>query len=104
MPEFIMLAMLVGLGMLIWDCVEVGRNDAALLYGRYPPPAKTGPAGGDSASVSVQANVATLLRALLCGIDVGTSPSGDDSPNSRAMGQSPWRRSGALARTTATGT
>ncbi|HBO44887.1 MAG TPA: inorganic phosphate transporter, partial [Planctomycetaceae bacterium] len=25
------LAMLVGLGMLIWDCVEVGRNDAANL-------------------------------------------------------------------------
>ena len=31
MPDFLMLAMLVGLGMLIWDCIEVGRNDAANL-------------------------------------------------------------------------
>ena len=29
MPDFIALAALIGLGMLIWDCVEVGRNDAA---------------------------------------------------------------------------
>jgi phosphate/sulfate permease len=31
MPDFLMLAALVGLGMLVWDCVEVGRNDAANL-------------------------------------------------------------------------
>jgi phosphate/sulfate permease len=31
MPEFVALAAIVGLGMLIWDCVEVGRNDAANL-------------------------------------------------------------------------
>ncbi|NQT37147.1 MAG: inorganic phosphate transporter [Planctomycetes bacterium] len=31
MPDFLLLAMLVGLGMLIWDCIEVGRNDAANL-------------------------------------------------------------------------
>jgi phosphate/sulfate permease len=31
MPDFIALAALVGLGMLVWDCVEVGRNDAANL-------------------------------------------------------------------------
>ena len=31
MTGFVMVAMLVGLGMLIWDCVEVGRNDAANL-------------------------------------------------------------------------
>ena len=31
MPDFIMLAALIGLGYLIWDCVEVGRNDATNL-------------------------------------------------------------------------
>lgn len=31
MPEFLVLAVLIGLGMLILDCVEVGRNDAANL-------------------------------------------------------------------------
>lgn len=31
MLDFVTLAMVVGLGMLIWDCVEVGRNDAANL-------------------------------------------------------------------------
>jgi phosphate/sulfate permease len=31
MPDFIAIAALVGLGMLVWDCVEVGRNDAANL-------------------------------------------------------------------------
>ncbi|MFW6169179.1 MAG: inorganic phosphate transporter [Planctomycetota bacterium] len=31
MPDFIAIAALVGLGMLIWDCIEVGRNDAANL-------------------------------------------------------------------------
>ncbi len=31
MPEFIAIAACLGLGMLIWDCVEVGRNDAANL-------------------------------------------------------------------------
>jgi phosphate/sulfate permease len=31
MLEFITLAAFIGLGMLIWDCVEVGRNDAANL-------------------------------------------------------------------------
>ncbi len=31
MPDFVALAALVGLGMLVWDCVEVGRNDAANL-------------------------------------------------------------------------
>ena len=31
MPDFITIAVLIGLGMLIWDCVEVGRNDAANL-------------------------------------------------------------------------
>jgi phosphate/sulfate permease len=31
MLDFIPLAALVGLGMLVWDCVEVGRNDAANL-------------------------------------------------------------------------
>ena len=31
MPDFVALAALVGLAMLIWDCVEVGRNDAANL-------------------------------------------------------------------------
>ena len=31
MPDFLTLAALVGLAMLIWDCVEVGRNDAANL-------------------------------------------------------------------------
>ncbi|MBN2021429.1 MAG: inorganic phosphate transporter [Pirellulales bacterium] len=31
MPTFLTLAMLIGLGMLIWDCIEVGRNDAANL-------------------------------------------------------------------------
>ncbi len=31
MPEFIAIAAFVGLGMLVWDCIEVGRNDAANL-------------------------------------------------------------------------
>jgi len=31
MPDFILAALIVGLAMLIWDCVEVGRNDAANL-------------------------------------------------------------------------
>ncbi|MBN2217433.1 MAG: inorganic phosphate transporter, partial [Pirellulales bacterium] len=31
MLDFVALAMVVGLGMLAWDCVEVGRNDAANL-------------------------------------------------------------------------
>lgn len=31
MPDFLALAAIVGLGMLVWDCVEVGRNDAANL-------------------------------------------------------------------------
>jgi phosphate/sulfate permease len=31
MPVFVAMAAIVGLGMLIWDCVEVGRNDAANL-------------------------------------------------------------------------
>ncbi len=31
MPDFIALAAILGLGMLIWDCIEVGRNDAANL-------------------------------------------------------------------------
>ncbi len=31
MPGFIALAALVGMGMLVWACVEVGRNDAANL-------------------------------------------------------------------------
>jgi len=31
MSIFVTLAMVVGLGMLVWDCVEVGRNDAANL-------------------------------------------------------------------------
>lgn len=31
MPDFIVLAALVGVGMLVWDCIEVGRNDAANL-------------------------------------------------------------------------
>ncbi|MFO7907254.1 MAG: inorganic phosphate transporter [Pirellulaceae bacterium] len=31
MFDFIAIAALVGLGMLIWDCIEVGRNDAANL-------------------------------------------------------------------------
>ena len=31
MFDFVVLAAIVGLGMLIWDCVEVGRNDAANL-------------------------------------------------------------------------
>lgn len=31
MFDFLTLAALIGLGMLIWDCVEVGRNDAANL-------------------------------------------------------------------------
>ncbi|MFH1918377.1 MAG: inorganic phosphate transporter, partial [Planctomycetota bacterium] len=31
MSDFVAVAALVGLGMLIWDCVEVGRNDAANL-------------------------------------------------------------------------
>ncbi|MBN1589552.1 MAG: inorganic phosphate transporter [Pirellulales bacterium] len=31
MPHFVTLAMFVGLGMLVWDCIEVGRNDAANL-------------------------------------------------------------------------
>ena len=31
MPDFIAIAAFIGLGMLIWDCIEVGRNDAANL-------------------------------------------------------------------------
>ena len=31
MPDFLAVAALIGLAMLIWDCVEVGRNDAANL-------------------------------------------------------------------------
>jgi len=31
MPDFIAIATFAGLGMLIWDCFEVGRNDAANL-------------------------------------------------------------------------
>lgn len=31
MPDFLVVAAFVGLGMLIWDCIEVGRNDAANL-------------------------------------------------------------------------
>ena len=31
MPSFVALAAMVGIAMLIWDCVEVGRNDAANL-------------------------------------------------------------------------
>jgi phosphate/sulfate permease len=31
MLDFIAVAALIGLGMLIWDCIEVGRNDAANL-------------------------------------------------------------------------
>src|SRR3972149_252910 len=31
MPDFVAVAALIGLGMLVWDCVEVGRNDAANL-------------------------------------------------------------------------
>ena len=31
MPDFVMLAAFVGLAMLVWDCIEVGRNDAANL-------------------------------------------------------------------------
>jgi len=31
MPDFIAVAAFIGLGMLIWDCFEVGRNDAANL-------------------------------------------------------------------------
>ena len=31
MLEFLMIAALIGLGMLVWDCIEVGRNDAANL-------------------------------------------------------------------------
>jgi phosphate/sulfate permease len=31
MLDFMMFAALIGLGMLIWDCIEVGRNDAANL-------------------------------------------------------------------------
>ena len=31
MPDFIAVAALIGLVMLVWDCVEVGRNDAANL-------------------------------------------------------------------------
>jgi len=31
MPDFVAVAAVIGLGMLIWDCVEVGRNDAANL-------------------------------------------------------------------------
>jgi len=29
--QFLLLAMVIGLGMLVWDCLEVGRNDAANL-------------------------------------------------------------------------
>ena len=31
MIDFVMLAALVGLAFLVWDCVEVGRNDATNL-------------------------------------------------------------------------
>ena len=31
MLDFITIAAIVGLEMLIWDCIEVGRNDAANL-------------------------------------------------------------------------
>lgn len=31
MLDFILIAAFIGLGMLIWDCIEVGRNDAANL-------------------------------------------------------------------------
>ena len=31
MLDFLMIAALIGLGMLVWDCIEVGRNDAANL-------------------------------------------------------------------------
>ena len=31
MTDFIFLATMIGLAMLIWDCIEVGRNDAANL-------------------------------------------------------------------------
>ena len=31
MPDFVAAAALIGVAMLIWDCVEVGRNDAANL-------------------------------------------------------------------------
>ena len=31
MPDFLAVAALIGLAMLVWDCVEVGRNDAANL-------------------------------------------------------------------------
>ena len=31
MPDFVALAALIGLAMLVWDCFEVGRNDAANL-------------------------------------------------------------------------
>jgi phosphate/sulfate permease len=31
MPDFLATAAFIGLGMLIWDCIEVGRNDAANL-------------------------------------------------------------------------
>ncbi len=31
MDSFVLAATVVGLGMLIWDCIEVGRNDAANL-------------------------------------------------------------------------
>ena len=31
MLDFITIAAIIGLGMLIWDCIEVGRNDAANL-------------------------------------------------------------------------
>ncbi|MBN1910893.1 MAG: inorganic phosphate transporter [Pirellulales bacterium] len=31
MPDFVFMAMAIGLAMLVWDCIEVGRNDAANL-------------------------------------------------------------------------
>lgn len=31
MPSFIAVAAIIGLVMLVWDCIEVGRNDAANL-------------------------------------------------------------------------
>ena len=31
MLDFLMVAAFIGLGMLVWDCIEVGRNDAANL-------------------------------------------------------------------------
>ena len=31
MVDFIMLAALIGMAFLVWDCVEVGRNDATNL-------------------------------------------------------------------------